>query len=166
MAEEQLGQERSEEPTSKRLDEARKKGQVARSRELNTFLVVVGGLTFLWMTSNQLSSATGSLMSEFLSPTDELMTNPDLLLPYLGSGLQLGILVVSPLLLVTVFLALVGPGIMGGVTFSVDALAFKPEKLDPIKGLTRIFSTKGLVELLKALLKFFLLFESPVFALL
>jgi len=157
MAEEQLGQERSEEPTSKRLDEARKKGQVARSRELNTFLVVVGGLTFLWMTSNQLSSATGSLMSEFLSPTDELMTNPDLLLPYLGSGLQLGILVVSPLLLVTVFLALVGPGIMGGVTFSVDALAFKPEKLDPIKGLTRIFSTKGLVELLKALLKFFLI---------
>ena len=67
MAEEQLGQERSEEPTSKRLDEARKKGQVARSRELNTFLVVVGALIFLWLTSGQLSDSLISLFIQFIS---------------------------------------------------------------------------------------------------
>ena len=65
MAEEQLGQERSEEFTSKRLDEARKKGQVARSRELNTFLVVVGALIFLWLTSGQLSDSLVSLSSNY-----------------------------------------------------------------------------------------------------
>ena len=45
---------------------------------------------------------------------------------------------------------------MGGLLFSADAIAFKAEKLDPIKGLGRVFSTKGLIELVKALLKFFL----------
>jgi flagellar biosynthetic protein FlhB len=157
MAEEQLGQERSEEPTSKRLDEARKKGQVARSRELNTFLVVVGALIFLWLTSGQLSDSLVSLFIQLLSPPKELMVNPELLTPYLGVSFLSGFLTILPLLVMTVFLALLGPAVMGGVVFSFDALAPKPEKLDPVKGLSRIFSTKGLVELVKALMKFLLI---------
>ena len=49
MAEEQQGQERSEQPTAKRLNEARKKGQVARSRELNTLLVMLTSAVALWL---------------------------------------------------------------------------------------------------------------------
>ena len=130
MAEEQLGQERSEEPTSKRLDEARKKGQVARSQELNTFLVVVGALIFLWLTSGQLSDSLISLFIQLLSPPKELMVNPELLTPYLGVSFLSGFLTILPLLVMTVFLALLGPAVMGGVVFSFDALAPKPEKLD------------------------------------
>jgi flagellar biosynthetic protein FlhB len=157
MAEEQLGQERSEDPTGKRLEEARKKGQVARSRELNTFLVVVGGLAFLWLTGSQLANATISLMTELLTPSRELLFNAELLLPYLGNSFQWGLLIILPLLVATVFLALLGPVFMGGLIFSADAIGFKPEKLDPLKGLSRIFSAKGLVELVKALLKFLLI---------
>ena len=157
MSEEQLGQERSEEPTGKRLDEARKKGQVARSRELNTFLVVVGSLCFVWLTGRALIDAIYKLTTQLLSPEGELLSNPLLLAPYLGASIQSGLILVLPLLIMTVLLALVGPIIMGGVVFSLEAVAFKLEKLDPIKGLSRMFSVKGLVELVKALLKFFLI---------
>lgn len=163
MAEEQSAQERSEEPTAKRLDESRKKGQVARSRELNTFFVVVGGLTFILLLGGELANSTANLMTELLSPTGELIVNPQLLLPYLGSTIQQGIGIVAPILFATVILALIGPTVMGGLSFSFESLAFKLEKLDPIKGATRIFSVNGLVELAKGLLKFFLIAAIAIF---
>lgn len=157
MAEEQHGQERSEQPTSKRLDEARKKGQVARSRELNTFLVVVGGLLFIWLTGDQLAASIFIFMEHLLTPSGELLVNPALIVSHVGTSILSGLLLVLPLLVVTVFLALLGPGLMGGLIFSPSSIAFKAEKLDPIKGLSRIFSVKGLIELVKALLKFLLI---------
>ena len=157
MAEEQLGQERSEQPTSKRLDEARKKGQVARSRELNTFLVVVGSLAFLWLSGGQLIRSIFTFMEHLLTPSGELLSSPELLLTHLGTSILSGLTLVFPFLVVTVLLALLGPSLMGGVVFSPSAIAFKAEKLDPIKGLSRIFSVKGLIELVKALLKFLLI---------
>ena len=157
MAEEQLGQERSEEPTSKRLDEARKKGQVARSRELNTFLVVAGGLAFIWLTGGQLAGSIFTFMEQLLTPSGELLSNPELMFTHLGTSIASGLMLALPVLVVTVFLALMGPVLMGGIVFSPSALAFKAEKLDPIKGFKRMFSVKGLVELVKALLKFLLI---------
>ena len=157
MAEEQHGQERSEQPTSKRLDEARKKGQVARSRELNTFLVVVGGLLFIWLTGDQLAASIFIFMEHLLTPSGELLVTPALIVSHVGTSILSGLLLVLPLLVVTVFLALLGPGLMGGLIFSPSSIAFKAEKLDPIKGLSRIFSVKGLIELVKALLKFLLI---------
>ena len=157
MAEEQLGQERSEEPTSKRLDEARKKGQVARSRELNTFLVVAGGLAFIWLTGGQLAGSIFTFMEQLLTPSGELLSNPELMFTHLGTSIVSGLMLALPVLVVTVFLALMGPVLMGGIVFSPSALAFKAEKLDPIKGFKRMFSVKGLVELVKALLKFLLI---------
>ena len=157
MAEEQLGQERSEQPTSKRLEEARKKGQVARSRELNTFLVVVGSMAFIWLTGGQLIDSILTFIKQSLSPAGEILYNPTLISSYLGTSILRGLYIILPFLLVTVFLALIGPTLMGGFTFSPSAMAFKVEKLDPIKGLSRIFSKKGLIELVKALLKFLLI---------
>jgi flagellar biosynthetic protein FlhB len=157
MAEEQLGQERSEQPTNKRLTEARKKGQVARSRELNTFLVTVGGLAFLWLIGGHIIESVLAFMTQMLSPSDDLLKNPLLLVPHLSSSIITGVQIVLPILIITLVLALIGPSVMGGVIFSPQSLAFKPEKLDPIKGLSRIFSVKGLIELVKALLKFLLI---------
>ena len=85
MAEEQLGQERSEQPTSKRLDESRKKGQVARSRELNMLLVMLASLLFLWGLGGWMIQAGGELIIHALSPSGELLTNQRLLPSHLGS---------------------------------------------------------------------------------
>lgn len=157
MAEEQQGQDRSEQPTNKRLDEARKKGQVARSRELNMLLVMLASILFLWLLGEQMISSAIQITSEALTPSGELIFNSELLPSHLMTVLFSAGVLLLPFLAVTVVAALAGPALMGGLVFSPQAIAFKPEKLDPIKGLGRIFSSKGLMELVKALLKFFLI---------
>jgi flagellar biosynthetic protein FlhB len=156
MAEEQTGQERSEQPTAKRLTEARKKGQVARSRELNTLLVMLASALALWLLSGPAMSGMTSLFSEALSPSGDVLKEAELVPTHLMHVLLSALTLITPFLAITVVAALAGPALMGGLLFSADAIAFKADKLDPIKGLGRVFSTKGLVELVKALLKFFL----------
>ena len=156
MAEEQQGQERTEQPTAKRLTEARKKGQVARSRELNTLLVMLASAVVLWLLSGPAMSALTALLSDALSPTGDVLREAELVPNHLIQVMLSAFLLISPFLAITVVAALAGPAVMGGLLFSADAIAFKAEKLDPIKGLGRVFSTKGLIELVKALLKFFL----------
>ena len=156
MAEEQTGQERSEQPTAKRLTEARKKGQVARSRELNTLLVMLASALALWLLSGPAMSGMTSLFSEALSPSGDVLKQAELVPTHLMNVLLSALTLITPFLAITVVAALAGPALMGGLLFSADAIAFKADKLDPIKGLGRVFSTKGLIELVKALLKFFL----------
>lgn len=156
MAEEQQGQERTEEPTAKRLNEARKKGQVARSRELNTLLVMLASAVALWLLSGTAMSGLTDIMSTALSPEGDVLKTPELIPTHLSNVLISALILITPFLLITVVAALAGPAVMGGLLFSPEAVAFKLEKLDPIKGLGRVFSTKGLIELVKALLKFFL----------
>ena len=156
MAEEQQGQERTEQPTAKRLTEARKKGQVARSRELNTLLVMLASAVALWLLSGPAMSGLTALFSDALSPTGDVLRQAELVPNHLMQVMLSALLLISPFLAITVVAALAGPAVMGGLLFSADAIAFKAEKLDPIKGLGRVFSTKGLIELVKALLKFFL----------
>ena len=85
------------------------------------------------------------------------MTNPRLAAARLFGILAAAGVSVTAFFLVTVIAALAGPALMGGLAFSPQAIAFKAEKLVPIKGLGRVFSTKGLIELVKTLLKFFLM---------
>ena len=78
MAEEQQGQERTEQPTAKRLTEARKKGQVARSRELNTLLVMLASAVALWLLSGPAMSSLTALLSDALSPTGDVLREAEL----------------------------------------------------------------------------------------
>jgi flagellar biosynthetic protein FlhB len=156
MAEEQQGQERSEQPTAKRLSEARNKGQVARSRELNTLLVMLASAIALWLLSGPAMSGLIALFSQALSPSGDVLREAELVPAHLMQVMLSALTLIAPFLAITVVAALAGPALMGGLLFSADAIAFKAEKLDPIKGLGRVFSTKGLIELVKALLKFFL----------
>ena len=72
------------------------------------------------------------------------------------------LLALSPFMAVMLVAALAGPLMMGGWSFSLETISFKLEKLNPIKGLARIFSLKGLVELVKALAKFVLLLGAAI----
>ena len=156
MAEEQSGQERSEQPTAKRQTEARNKGQVARSRELNTLIVMLASSLALWLLSGPAASGIATIMSDGLSPTGDVLKEAELIPVYLMGVMMSALILITPFLMLTVVAALAGPAVMGGLLFSPDAVSFKLDKLDPIKGLGRIFSTKGLIELVKALLKFLL----------
>jgi len=162
VAEEQTGQERTEQPTERRLQEARKKGQVPRSRELNTMLSLMLAAIALLVLGGNISRNIMNISVEGFSVSRELIFDPSQL-PYqfmhMASQALLALLPFLAVMLVGVF---AGPLMMGGWSFSLETIAFKSEKLNPIKGLARIFSLKGLVELAKALAKFLLLLGAAI----
>ena len=148
------GQERTEQPTPKRLNEARKKGQIARSRELNTTLVLLAGAGGMIFMGDNIMLGLRDIMAGGLSLQRETLFNPEAMMALFSSGVAEALLILSPLFVLLVFVAFVAPMLLGGFSFSVDAISVKLSKLDPIKGLGKIFAWRGLVELLKALAKF------------
>ncbi len=157
MAENENGQERTEQPTAKRLQDAKRKGQVARSRELNTMAVTLAGAIFLTAAGGHLGEGMSNLMSRGFRLTRAEIFEPVAMLQHLVAAMQDALLTLLPLFLVTIVAAVLASVVLGGISFSAEALAPKLSKLNPIKGLKRVFSLKGLLELLKALAKFFLI---------
>ena len=160
MADADDGQEKTEEPTQKRRQEAREEGRITTSTEVFV-LVTLGmgalilsagqwalpGLTGLWATGLTFEGAQ-SLDTLMLERTREMM------LWMLAAGPGLGL----PLLAAV----LMAQSAMGGLNFAPKALGFKPDKLNPITGLGRMVSMKALVDLAKAVLKVTLLLAAGV----
>ena len=162
MAEEQTGQERTEQPTERRLQEARKKGQVPRSKELNTMLSLILASLTLLVLGGSISQNIMQISVEGFSVSRELAFDATQLpfqFMYMASE---ALLALSPFMAVMLVSVFAGPLMMGGWSFSLETISFKFEKLNPIKGLARIFSLKGLVELAKALAKFLLLLGAAI----
>ena len=162
MAEEQTGQERTEEPTERRLTEARRKGQVPRSRELSTLLVTLSGALALWVSGSYGINGIVEIMTTSFSVEGDLLKEPALLPIHLMGMILHAVLLIVPFLVVTLLATFIAPASMGGLIFSTEALTFKLDKLDPVKGIGRMFSLKSLVELVKTILKFLLLLGAAV----
>ncbi len=156
MAENESGQERTEQPTPKRQEDARKKAQVPRSRELNTLLSLLFGSMGLFFFGGSIVTGLLDILKRSFTISPDQFNDPTALSVSLISGLEQALLFSLPLFLLLVAGAFVGPLAMGGWAFSTSAIAFKLEKVDPLKGLKRIASAKSLMELLKALAKFIL----------
>jgi flagellar biosynthetic protein FlhB len=151
---ENSGQERTEQATPKRLQEARERGQVPRSRELTTMSVLLASAAAMMMLGDGVVRQTLRTMElSFTLPRGELMDTGTMLLKLQQAILE-SVVALMPFFLVVTAVALLAPLALSGWAFSTKALAFKWDKLDPIKGLGRIFAVRGLVELLKALAKF------------
>lgn len=157
MAENSDGQERTEQPTAKRLDDARRKGQVPRSRELNTMAVTLLGVVSLVALSKPLGDSLTTMMSRRFVLTREEIFDVNSMLIHLGEGFGEMFIGLAPFFLVVVCAAIFSSIALGGFSFSSEALTPKLEKLSPIRGIKRVFSARGLVELLKALAKFLLI---------
>ena len=162
MAEEQTGQERTEEPTERRLQEARKKGQVPRSKELNTMLSLLLASISLLVFGGYISQNLMQISVEgFSIPRELAFDTAQLPFQFMYMASQ-AILALSPFMAIMLVSVFAGPLLMGGWSFSLETISFKLEKLDPIKGLARIVSLKSLVELTKALAKFVLLLGAAI----
>ncbi len=147
-------QERSEAATPRRKQQAREKGQVPRSRELNTMLVVVAGTAMLWFSGPYMGERMAVVLSRPWRLQQAVLETPDIMLLQLGESLWQAFVILWPLWLVLLLAALAGPLSLGGFNFSSESLQFKPEKLNPFTGLKRLFSLQSLMELLKTVLKF------------
>jgi len=154
MAESESGADKSEEPTGKRLEESRKKGQIARSKELNTLSVTLTGTVALIIFGAYMGNVLMDIMrSNFSLPRDVLLNEGSMALYLLTSGKQ-ALLAVQPFLIALLIASVVGPIALGGWLFSAEALQPKASRMNPLAGLKRMFSVQALVELLKALAKF------------
>jgi flagellar biosynthetic protein FlhB len=155
-------QEKTEEPTSKRLEDARKKGQIARSRELNTVVMLMTGAVMLVMLGKKIGAGWLEMMQRYFRLDRTAIFDPATPVLYFKQALLDSALLWAPFIGVMVAAAIAAPLALGGWTFSWEAIAPKFDKLNPLQGLARMFSMHGLVELLKALLKFLLIFAVAV----
>ena len=153
MAEE-TGQERTQEATPRRKQQAREKGQTANSRELNTVLMLMISGAALFFIGPFTASEMQSLFKEYLHIDRQTIFTPMAMPAMLQSAVVSAMETLMPFFIIVIIAAVAGPISMSGFNFSTEALSFKWEKLDPIKGFGRIFAIRGLVELLKALAKF------------
>lgn len=151
---EESGQERTEQPTPKRLNEARDKGQIARSRELNTTAVLLAGGGGMLMLSGYLMDGLRHVMTSGLNLDRAQLFDSAQLVPAFWQAIYYMLQTLAPLFTLLVVVALLAPMSLGGISFSAKALSFKWEKLDPIKGFGRIFAWRGVMELFKAMAKF------------
>ena len=154
MAESESGADKSEEPTEKRIRESREKGQLARSRELNTVAVTLGGIGGLLASGGSLAGSLMAIMQgSFELSRETLLDEASMVRLLMGSGM-IALEAIMPLLIVLLLVSIIGPISLGGWLFSAKAMAPKFSRMNPGPGLKRMFSTKALVELLKALGKF------------
>jgi flagellar biosynthetic protein FlhB len=149
-------QERTEEPTARRLSKAREDGQVARSTELTAAAVTISAIGMLFFTGSYVFSKLAERFASGFHFDRKLVFSSNLLPALFGHELLQGYLVILPLLVLTAIVAIAASGATGGFIFSLKSIAPKASKLNPGSGLKRMFGTKALVELGKALLKFFL----------
>ncbi|GLZ85938.1 flagellar biosynthesis protein FlhB [Metapseudomonas resinovorans] len=139
------------------MQEARDKGQIARSRELNTLAVTLAGAGGLLATGGGMADMLMKLMhSNFDLPRAVLMDERSMGLFLLTSG-KMALDAVLPLLITLLVVSIVGPISLGGWLFSTESLMPKFSRMNPLSGLKRMFSLHALAELLKALAKFALI---------
>lgn len=159
MAENDTG-EKTEQPTAKKLADAKKKGQIARSKDLGTMFVLVGSSVALLLTGSTLVERMSQVMKRLFSLTREEVLDVHRLFKIAGDAAWNIAEPLGWMFAIIVLAGFVGNTLLGGMNFSVEAMAPKASKLSPIAGFKRMFGVKAWVELLKSLLKFFVVFFS------
>ena len=143
--------ERTELPSQRRLDQAREKGQVARSRELSTFAVLLAGGATLWFMGASFIQHMVASLRVGLTLDKELAFNTHLIIPRLYELALDALLTFSPLLLAVMLAAAFSPLLLNGWLFSLESLQPQFSRMNPFSGIARMFSVNALVELAKAI---------------
>lgn len=142
-------QEKTEDATDKRKQDLKKQGSVVRSKELTTTLILLAGTSSLIIFSKYCATHFFDLFLLWEEDARDLE-----LMRVLGFGLKTLLIIVLPIVVVLFITSFCSPLLIGGWSFSLEALEVKWSRMDPIAGLGKIFSTKSLVELIKSIVKF------------
>ena len=146
--------ERTERPTPKKLDDARKKGQVPRSVDVGAAAVSLTAVGMLTLFGSDIAESLGRVMIAGLRVSPADLANDDHTVRSLGFEALQGMLAIAPLLGATFVAAVLAPALIGGWNFSSEALGFKANRINPLSGFARMFSARSAVELVKSLAKF------------
>lgn len=145
--------ERTEPASSRRLEQAREEGQVPRSREVGAFLVLMVAAGAFWMVGGWMMQRTSTIVSRGLLFDGEMLRDPQLMVARFGDIALDALLAFAPFVLALIAAALLSPFFLGSWNVSLKAMAPDLGRLDPVKGLGRIVSWSGLLELVKGVAK-------------
>lgn len=152
MAEESF-QEKTEQATPKRREDARRKGQVARSTELSSVAILMAGFLSIWWLSGYMNSGLQRMMVKTLSTGHSITLDALTISMHLMGWIIDFVAIVTPIVLLLVFVAMAINIAQVGVLFSTEPLSPKGERISPLKGIKKILSKRSLVELAKGLFK-------------
>ncbi|WP_145484141.1 flagellar biosynthesis protein FlhB [Yersinia aldovae] len=145
--------EKSEEPTAHKLEKAREKGQIPRSRELTSMLMLGAGLAILWISGESMARQLAAMISQGLHFDHAMVSDDKQMLRQAAMLLKQAVMALLPVFAGLVIVALAVPMLLGGVLFSGESFKFDLQRMSPLAGLKRMFSSQSLAELLKAILK-------------
>lgn len=147
------GQEKTEEPTSKKIDEARQKGQVPFSRELTSFLLFLAlALNILFFMPSYSQKAVLSL-SKFISNVDDFIIDEQSLVQIFKDTTFLFFALIGLPSLLFAFMAIFSSGVQNSIVLSTESIMPKLEKISLFAGFRRLFSLRSVVEFLKGIIK-------------
>ncbi|MEE1921404.1 flagellar biosynthesis protein FlhB [Pseudomonas sp. 148P] len=146
-------EDRTEAATPRRIEKAREEGQVPRSRELSTFIMLLAGIAGLWGMGGHLYDRLGGIVEQALLFDRAQLFDTSRMLGTCWSLGQSALLALVPFFALMVFAALAAPALIGGLVITGGALRPRFSRLDPISGMARLFSVQVPVELAKAIAK-------------
>ena len=154
MAEDTPQEDKTEEPTARKLEKAREDGQVLRSQDLTTAIVTIGFIATLYFAASVVGPAFVDIFANsFIFERHQAFETNQMIVSLVSQVSKVGVLLV-PALIAAVAFAILGAVALDGFIFSWKAVAPKASKINPISGLARIFGLRAIVELFKSLMKF------------
>lgn len=153
MAEENDDAQKSEDPTPRRQEEARKRGEIASSREVNHWFMILGGTVAVMALMPSLGSGLVATLKRFVADPDMIVMDRGPLGATLASTLGDVLVETLPFIGLLVVAAIMAGIVQSGFVISVERIQPKLEKISVLKGAKRLFSLKSLVEFTKGLLK-------------
>ena len=146
--------EKTEDPTERKLRNAREEGQVARSVELPAAAVTIGAILTLFFMGGYWIKQMAEIFASGFKFDRKTLDNPDLMVTAFAHQIGEAFLLIVPVLLVTAIMAILSSGATGGYLFSLKSTLPKFSKLSLLSGFKRMFGANAAIELLKAILKF------------
>ena len=153
-------EDKTEDPTQHKKDKAREDGQVLRSRELSSFLMLIGGGALFWIGGNYLVDELWMMLSENLFFQRSLLMQTDMLPSQIKHGLEHLMKALLPIVGGLTIIAFMGPALYGGISLPKKPVKFDLKKLNPISGFKRVFSKNMFAELFKNSLKVILVLSA------
>ena len=153
MADDNDQSQKTEEATPRKLEQAREKGQIPSSREVNNWFIILSGTIIVAMIAPSMSNGLSQTLRAFLEsphqiPVDENSIG-DL---FIHLSAQVGYILIAPILLLLIA-AVAGTFVQGGLVVAVDRIVPKFERISPMSGVKRLFSLRSLIDFAKGILK-------------
>ncbi len=153
MSDESSGQEKTEDPTERRLSEARKKGDVLKSMEIPSAAVLLAGLMGLYLMREYFYTTLLEIMRHYFSQLHTMAIVPSNMFNITMDAMYFFALILGPIMGLIFITAALANYAQVGVMFTTEKIMPKYEKIDPIKGISRMFSMQTLNNTLKSIAK-------------